>query len=115
LPDRPLHLSRPPRRAAWKSPLRYPALSWGRTDTCVAATSGRLRRVTSWVPLEKVQSLRHVQGPLQRRLRLASVHVDTAGKAVHATLRDRDAEEAAGALAELTDLAGTARRRPAPA
>jgi hypothetical protein len=30
-------------------------------------------------------------------------------------LRDRDAEEAAGALAELTDLAGTARRRPAPA
>lgn len=115
LPDRPLHLSRPPRRAAWKSPLRYPALSWGRTETCVAATSGRLRRVTSWVPLEKVQSLRHVQGPLQRRLRLASVHVDTAGKAVHATLRDRDAEEAAAALAELTDLAGTARRRPAPA
>jgi putative membrane protein len=115
LPDRPLDLSRPPRRAAWKSPFRYRALSWGRTETCVAATSGRLRRVTSWVPLEKVQSLRHVQGPLQRRLRLASVHVDTAGKAVHATLRDRDAGEAAGALAELTDLARTARRRPAPA
>ena len=115
LPDRPSELSRPPRRAVWKSPFRYPALSWGRTETCVAATSGRLRRVTSWVPLEKVQSLRHVQGPLQRRLRLASVHVDTAGKAVHATLRDRDAEEAAGALAELTDLARIARRKPAPA
>jgi putative membrane protein len=115
LSDRPLDLSRPPRRAAWKSPFRYRALSWGRTETCVAATSGRLRRVTSWVPLAKVQSLRHVQGPLQRRLRLASVHVDTAGKAVHATLRDRDAGEAAGALAELTDLARTARRRPAPA
>jgi putative membrane protein len=113
LPDRPRELSRPPRRVAWKSPLRYRALSWGRTETCVAATSGRLRRVTSWVPLEKVQSLRHVQGPVQRRLRLASVHVDTAGRAVHATLRDRDVGEAATALAELTDLARAARRRPA--
>jgi putative membrane protein len=113
MPDRPRELSRPPRRVLWKSPFRYPALSWGRSETCVAATSGRLRRVTCWVPLEKVQSLRHVQGPVQRRLHLASVHVDTAGRAVHATLRDRDAAEAAGALAELTDLARAARRRPA--
>jgi len=113
VPDRPRELSPPPRRVFWKSPLRYRALSWGRTETCVATTSGRLRRVVSWVPLEKVQSLRHVQGPLQRRLRLASVHVDTAGRAVHATLRDRDAAEAASALAELTDLARAARRRPA--
>jgi putative membrane protein len=64
------------------------------------------------VPLEKVQSLRHVQGPVQRRLQLASVHVDTAGRAVHATLRDRDAAEATTALADLTDLARAARRRP---
>ena len=112
MPDRPHELAPPPRRAFWKSPLRYRALSWGRTETCVAATSGRLRRVISWVPLEKVQSLRHVQGPLQRQLRLASVHVDTAGKAVHATLRDRDSAEAAGALEELTDLARAARRKP---
>ena len=113
LPDRPRELSPPPRRVLWKSPLRYRALSWGRTDTCVATTSGRLRRVTSWVPLEKVQSLRHVQGPVQRQLDLASVHVDTAGRFVHATLRDRDAAEAATALADLTDLAREARRRPA--
>jgi putative membrane protein len=113
VPDRPRELSPPPRRVLWKSPFRYRALSWGRTETCVATTSGRLRRVTSWVPLEKVQSLRHVQGPVQRRLRLASVHLDTAGKAVHATLRDRDVGEAACALAELTDLARAARRKPA--
>jgi putative membrane protein len=113
LPDRPCELSRPPRRVRWKSPFRYRALSWGRSETCVATTSGRLRRVSCWVPLEKVQSLRHVQGPVQRRLHLASVHVDTAGRAVHATLRDRDAGEATRALAELTDLARAARRRPA--
>jgi len=113
LPDRPRELSPPPRRVFWKSPFRYRALSWGRSETCVATTSGRLRRVTNWVPLEKVQSLRHVQGPVQRRLGLASIHVDTAGRTVHATLRDRDTAEATRALAELTDLARAARRRPA--
>jgi putative membrane protein len=113
MPDRPRELSPPPRRVLYKSPFRYRALSWGRSETCVATTSGRLRRITSWVPLEKVQSLRHVQGPVQRRLHLASVHVDTAGKTVHATLRDRDDAEAAGAFADLTDLARAARRKPA--
>jgi putative membrane protein len=113
VPDRPRELAPAPRRTMWKSPLRYRSLAWGRTDTCVAARSGRLRRVTSWVPLEKAQSLRYVQGPVQRRLRLASVHVDTAGRSVHATLRDRDVREATSALGELTELARAARRRPA--
>ncbi|HEU5477959.1 MAG TPA: PH domain-containing protein [Gaiellaceae bacterium] len=115
VPDRPRELSPPPRRAFWKSPLRYRKLAWGRSGTVVATTSGRLRRVSSWVPLEKVQSLRHVEGPIQRRLRLASVHVDTAGRAVHATLRDRDASEAEQALADLAELARAARRAPAAA
>ena len=115
LPDRPRELSRPPRRARWKSPVRYRALSWGRTETCVATTSGRLRRIACWVPLEKVQSLRRVQGPIQRRLDLATVHVDTAGRAVHTTLRDRDVAEADDALADLTDLARSARRKQAAA
>ena len=113
VPDRPRELSRAPSRVRFKSPLRYRMLAWGRTDTCVATRSGRLRRVTSWVPLVKVQSLRRVQGPVQRGLRLASVHVDTAGRSVHATLRDRDAAEADRALAELTELARAARRAAA--
>jgi len=112
VPDRPREQSRPPRRARWKSPLRYRMIAWGRTETCVATTSGRLRRVTCWVPLQKVQSLRRVQGPVQRSLHLASVHVDTAGRNLHATLRDRDVTEADRALAELTALAREARRDP---
>jgi putative membrane protein len=110
LPDRPRELSRPPHRAVWKSPLRYRMLAWGRTPTCVATTSGRLRRATNWVPLEKAQSLRRVQGPFQRRLRLASVHVDTAGRNVHAVIRDRDVDEANGVLEELVASAEAARR-----
>jgi putative membrane protein len=109
VPDRPARLAPPPRRVRWKSPLRYRMLAWGRTDSCVQTRSGRLRRVTCWVPLEKAQSLRRVQGPVQRRLRLASVHVDTAGRGVHAVLRDRDAGEADLALEELIGLARAAR------
>jgi putative membrane protein len=75
----------------------------------VTAT-GRIRRVTVWVPLEKAQSLRLVEGPLQRRLGLATVHVDTAGRALHAALRDRDRSEADVALADLVGLARAARR-----
>ena len=62
------------------------------------------------MPLEKVQSLRRVQGPVQRRLRLATIHVDTAGRSVHAALRDRDVAEADAALEDLIRLARAARR-----
>ena len=109
VPDRPRTLAPPPARVRWKSPLRYGKLGWGRTETCVMTRSGRLRRVTCWVPLGKVQSFREVQGPVQRRLRLASVHLDTAGGNVHAILRDRDAAEADRVLVELVDLARAAR------
>jgi putative membrane protein len=109
VPDRPRELSPPPRRVRWKSPLRYRMLGWSRTERCVLTRSGRFRRVTTWVPIEKAQSFRRVQGPVQRRLGLASVHVDTAGRNVHAVLRDRDAGEATSALSELVDLARVAR------
>jgi putative membrane protein len=110
LPGTPAERLRPPRRARWKSPLRYRNLSWGRNSEYIVTTSGRIRRVTAWVPLEKVQSLRRVEGPVQRRLRLATIHVDTAGRNVHASLRDRDRAEADRALAELIGLARAARR-----
>jgi len=111
VPDRPGEQSPPPPRARLKSPVRYRMLGWAASASCVVTTTGRIRRTTSWVPLEKMQSLRRVQGPVQRRLRLASVHVDTAGRGVHAILRDRDVEEADWAIGRLADLARTARGR----
>jgi putative membrane protein len=112
LPDAPRPERRPPRRVAWKSPLRYRFLAWGRTDAAVVTMTGRIRRVTVWVPLEKAQSLRLAEGPLQRRLRLVTVHVDTAGRALHAALRDRDRTEGHAALADLVGCARAARRAP---
>lgn len=102
--------TRPPPRARLKSPLRYHFLAAGNDHRCAVTQSGRVRRATDVVPLSKVQSIRRVQGPLQRRLRLATVHLDTAGRNVHAVLRDREEAEAEALLRELPDLCRTARQ-----
>ncbi|HEY5334653.1 MAG TPA: PH domain-containing protein [Mycobacteriales bacterium] len=99
----------PPARARWKSPLSYHRLSVGGNARCVVTTSGRLRRVSHWVPLDKVQSIRRTEGPVQRRLHLATVHLDTAGPRMHAALRDRDRAEADAEIARLPALCATAR------
>jgi putative membrane protein len=112
LPNAPSERSRPPSRVRLKSPLRYHNLSWGRNSRYAVTTSGRLAHVTSWIPLGKVQSLRLVQGPLQRRLQLATIHIDTAGRPLHSAIRDRDSDEARQVLQELTGLARAARRAP---
>jgi putative membrane protein len=112
VPGAPQSALRAPRRVLVKSPLRFRYLAWGRTETAVVTQTGRIRRVTVWVPLEKVQSLRRVEGPVQRSLHLATVHVDTAGRALHAALRDRDRGEADEALGDLVRLARAARRAP---
>jgi membrane protein YdbS with pleckstrin-like domain len=57
-----------------------------------------------------VQSLRRVEGPVQRLLRVATVHLDTAGKQVDAALRDVDGVGSLRDLERLTDLARSARR-----
>ena len=119
LPNTPSARIRPPVRARWKAPLRYRNLAWGHNQSCAVTTTGRIARVTSWVPLTKVQSLRLVQGPLQRSLRLATIYLDTAGHSVHAAIRDRDADEARTQLIELIGLCRAARRAdrrlPSPA
>jgi len=109
-PDLPEQRLAPPARARWKSPLRFRFLSWGGNERYAVTTSGRVRRVTDFVPLAKVQSVRLLEGPVQRRLRLSSVHLDTAGRNVHAVVRDRDRQEAAQLLRELPALCRRARQ-----
>lgn len=103
--------SRAPRRARYKAPLSYHFLSAGHDTSHVVCVTGRLRKVTVWLPLEKSQSIRRVQGPVQRRLGLASVHVDAAGRRVRAVFRDRSADEADLLVEQLTDLSRAARQR----
>jgi putative membrane protein len=102
----------PPGRARWKAPLSYHFLSAGHDDAHAVCVTGRLNRATTWVPLEKTQSVRRVQGPLQRPLGLATVHVDVAGRRARAEFRDRGVGEADALVAELTALSRAARQQP---
>ncbi len=98
-----------PRRARFKAPLSFRRLASWHDAAYVVARTGRLQAETVVVPLAKVQSIRWTQGPAQRRLRLATVHIDTAGQRWQAAARDRDVTEAAALLGELPGLARAAR------
>ena len=104
--------SRPPRRAALRAPLSYRLLAfWHDRGGYAFARTGRVRLQVVVVPLAKVQSVRLRQGPVQRLLRLATVHVDTAGRGWQAQAVSRDGAEAEAILAEITSLAREARAR----
>jgi putative membrane protein len=107
----PPPLASPPRRARRKAPLSYHFLAAGHDATTAMGVTGRLTRVTTWMPLEKVQSIRMVTGPVQRALALATVHVDAAGRQVRAEFRDRPAAEAGQLVGDLAALCRSARRR----
>jgi len=109
--DAPRPTERPPGSTRWKAPLNYHFLGFGGDDHYMVAARGRLRRTTTWVPLEKVQSVRWIQGPVQRRLSLASIKLDVAGKRVTADITDRTVTEAADLLTRLPAQARAARAR----
>ncbi|MEO6200729.1 MAG: PH domain-containing protein [Cryobacterium sp.] len=83
-----------PRRAAWLRPF-----SWRRTGYTVSVGAAVLRRGVIarelvLVPLARVQSVGVDQGPIQRRLRLASARLHTVSGPVRASLSVVDAAEA---------------------
>jgi putative membrane protein len=107
-----LPTSAPPPRARWLHPFALRYLGAGLTADVFVTRWGLLTRELSVVPYARLQSVRVVQGPIQRLLRLATVYADTAGGRSGAA-RDRDIDEA-WALAD--QLAARARwaRGPAP-
>ena len=105
-----------PTRSRVKAPLSYHWLSWGSRRALPGHGQWTAAaRSTHWVPLAKVQSFRVTEGPLQRRLHLASIHVDTAGRAMRAALRDRSEVEVGPTLVWLVDAARRARTAARPA
>jgi hypothetical protein len=110
IPEQQPVASPPPSRARFKAPLSYHFLEAGHNDVLVVAVTGRVRRTTTWVPLVKAQSVRRIQGPLQRRLGLATVHLDAAGKRVRAEFRDRAVDEADALMDDLASLSRVARQ-----
>ncbi|MFI5837949.1 PH domain-containing protein [Micromonospora sp. NPDC051300] len=104
----------PPVRARWLRPLSRAAVGAGLDERVFVARSGLLTRRVTLVPYARIQSVRVTQGPAQRRLRLATVHADTAGGAGAAAV-DRDLGDAWNLAAELTARARAARRADRPA
>ena len=113
----PVADARPPRGARLRAPASYRRLAIGTDERHLVSTYGIATTTVDVVPLAKVQSLRWTQGPLQRRLGLSSVHVDTAGRRLPGTIAlHRGAQEGRLLLADLTRAARAARAvSPGPA
>ncbi len=110
LPDESV-LARPPARARWIAPIGQRFMAVGADGAVVVAREGWLSRRTHLVPHARVQSLRLSQGPLQRMLGLADVHVDSPPGPVRVRGRHRDAAEARALLEGEREVARTARLR----
>ena len=93
-----LATSPPPARARWLHPFALRYMGVGLAPEVFVSRWGLLTREMSLVPYARLQSVRVVQGPLQRLLGLATVYADTAGGR-SGEARDRDLAEA-WALAE---------------
>ncbi|MGI9157058.1 MAG: PH domain-containing protein [Marmoricola sp.] len=105
----------PPARAAWLRPLTRTWLRFGMDDRLVVSRTGWVARRTDLVPLARVQSLRMHQGPVQRLLRLASVHADSPVGLVHVSGPHRDPADARRLVVEGVERARRARMpEPAP-
>lgn len=97
-----------PPAARWRAPLQHPRLAVGMDDRHLVATSGVLTTTTDVAPLAKVQSLRVTQGPYERALGLATLHVDTAGRRLPGAAVPHRGRSEAGEL--LDEVAARARK-----
>ncbi|GIE97053.1 PH domain-containing protein [Paractinoplanes rishiriensis] len=103
-----LATSPPPARARWLHPFALRYYGAGLTPEVFISRWGLLTREMSVVPYARLQSVRVVQGPLQRRLGLATVYADTAGGR-SGQARDRDLAEAWALAEQLAERARLAR------
>jgi putative membrane protein len=105
-----IQMHQAPERAKWLRPIGWRFLTYGVDDQVMVTTRGWVSRRTSIVLHHKTQSVRLEQGPIQRRLGLANVHVDTPLGPTDATALHRDQVEAAALVEAQADRAREARR-----
>jgi putative membrane protein len=103
-----------PRRAIWLDPIGWRRHGVTVTERALVMRSGVLLRSVKVVPHERTQSLGLSQGPVQRRLGLASVELHSTPGPVVPTIAHLDARVAAGLLDEQAARARTARAAAGP-
>jgi putative membrane protein len=106
-----LPLQEAPRRARWRAPVQWRCLAVGHDDNVLVARKGRFHRHHAVVPHARTQSVRITQGPWERSLRLASLHVDSTPGPVSITGLHLDAATARQIAEGQVDRADAARRR----
>ena len=98
-----------PKRARWLRWLDFWTLRYGWDDRTLITERGWLTHTRDVVPHAKTQSLRIEQGPLQRLLRLADVHVHTPRGPVNAVAHQLDERPARELALSQLDRARAAR------
>ncbi len=99
-----------PKRARWLRPLAWRRTGFRLTDASVLARSGWLHRELVVVPDARMQSVSLRQGPLQRLLRVATVHPHVVAGPVSTRLALIDVDRAQQLFRELA-LVGVGARR----
>ncbi|MBF4615360.1 PH domain-containing protein [Curtobacterium sp. VKM Ac-1376] len=94
-----------PRRAAWLRPFAFRRNGYRFVQGAVLLRLGAVWRSLVIVPLPRVQSVKVEQGPLERALRLAAVHVHTVAGPVSARVGALDARDAQRLWSETTHRA----------
>ncbi|MDA1359830.1 PH domain-containing protein [Glycomyces luteolus] len=108
-------VERPPSRARWRMPLRWKRTGAMLDEKVFVVRHGWWVNTYVAVPYARIQSVRVVQGRLQRMQGLATVHAMTAGGLGHtAKAAHRDVGEAVAMAAELRRRADAAAALEAP-
>jgi putative membrane protein len=111
---RELAWSPAPARSRWRAPVQWRELGVAVEADVVATRRGRLVRRLAVVPHARAQSVHLTQGPWERRLRLASLRVDTAPGPVAVVGLHLDAASARQAVDDAATHAHRARAAAAP-
>lgn len=98
-----------PERARWLTPVTFGTHNWGIGEHVVVTQHGLLERTFTIVPHRRMQSASIHQGPIQKRLRLASVHVHTTDGPVNQRLYHLDEADARRVFEEQVERARLAR------
>ncbi|WP_051571159.1 PH domain-containing protein [Cryptosporangium arvum] len=108
-----LGLTPAPPRARKRAPFQHRRLAYAITDVALVTRSGWLTARHDVALFARAQSVRISQGPWQRSLDLASVHLDPAGGHTTPTVLHQATADAGYVATRLVDLA-RAHRTPAP-
>jgi putative membrane protein len=90
------------RSARWLDPLGWRYLGVGLLESGAVRARGRWRRSLAYVPYARVQSVSAQQGLVQRRLALATVHLDLPKGSARWTADHRAHADAAALVRQLS-------------